>query len=351
MKVDVIIVGSGVAGTLLAFRLLDKGLKPLIISDPSKKQASLLAAGLINPIVFRTITMGWRTTQCLKEANSFYTSLEEKLSSKFYHPCDILRLHGSIEEREIWEDKKHDPDFASFLGEGVNPENYSWLKSNHGISKLKGAAFVNSQNFIDASQKYFEENRLIAYETFNFDEFSATSHQVVYKNIQASKIIFCDGAYAEKAGFFQKLHFNPAKGEVLTIKTEAAPEEVFNGKVYGVPVGNGYFKVGSTYTWDEENDLPTEGGKAEILEKLEAILNIPFEVVNHEAGFRPTIRDRRPYLGFHPEHTSIGIFNGLGTKGYLMAPWLSELMTKHIVDGEELPREVRISRISKKITL
>ncbi|MEX0635608.1 MAG: FAD-dependent oxidoreductase, partial [Ferruginibacter sp.] len=71
MKADVIIVGSGLAGISLAFRLIDKGLKVLVISDPGKKKSSEIAAGLINPIVFRRITFGWRTKKSLTEAKTF----------------------------------------------------------------------------------------------------------------------------------------------------------------------------------------------------------------------------------------------------------------------------------------
>jgi len=48
------------------------------------------------------------------------------------------------------------------------------------------------------------------------------------------------------------------------------------------------------------------------------------EVIGHEAGVRPIIRNSQPVLGIHPEKSQIGFFNGLGSKGSLMAPSVAD---------------------------
>ena len=49
-QVDFIIVGQGIAGTLLAHDLLEKGHSVYIIDKPMIASASKVAAGLINPV-------------------------------------------------------------------------------------------------------------------------------------------------------------------------------------------------------------------------------------------------------------------------------------------------------------
>ena len=105
--------------------------------------------------------------------------------------------------------------------------------------------------------------------------------------------------------------------------------------------------MGSTYAWDQVDEEPTVEGKAEIIEKLKGFLDHPFEVLEHTAGFRPTVKDRRPLLGMHPILSSVGVFNGLGTKGYLLAPWLSRIMANHLLYNSELPDEVKLTRFKK----
>jgi glycine oxidase len=74
----------------------------------------------------------------------------------------------------------------------------------------------------------------------------------------------------------------------------------------------------------------------------------PFEVVEQQVGIRPTTPDRRPIIGAHPEFSKLLIFNGLGTKGYLMAPLLAKEFVAFLEGKGELDAEVRIERLVKK---
>jgi glycine/D-amino acid oxidase-like deaminating enzyme len=48
--------------------------------------------------------------------------------------------------------------------------------------------------------------------------------------------------------------------------------------------------------------------------------------MHHDYGVRPTIKDRRPVIGFHPAHPQLGYFNGFGTKGVSLAPYFARQM-------------------------
>ncbi|MCW3126932.1 MAG: dependent oxidoreductase, partial [Bacteroidetes bacterium] len=82
--------------------------------------------------------------------------------------------------------------------------------------------------------------------------------------------------------------------------------------------------------------------KNEIIESLYKTLHVPFEVVYHGAGVRPSTKYRRPFIGFHPDQAHIGIFNGMGTKGMSLAPYWAEHFAEHIVNGSALSEEVDI---------
>jgi glycine/D-amino acid oxidase-like deaminating enzyme len=43
----------------------------------------------------------------------------------------------------------------------------------------------------------------------------------------------------------------------------------------------------------------------------------PFEIKDINFGFSPTVKDRRPIIGRHPEHHNLYVFNGLGARGIL----------------------------------
>jgi glycine/D-amino acid oxidase-like deaminating enzyme len=69
---------------------------------------------------------------------------------------------------------------------------------------------------------------------------------------------------------------------------------------------------------------------------------VPYKIVEHKAAVRPTVKERRPFIGLHPQNNCIGIFNGLGTKGVLLAPFFSSHFADYLEDKKELMKEVDV---------
>ncbi|HNC64044.1 MAG TPA: FAD-dependent oxidoreductase, partial [Chitinophagales bacterium] len=69
-----------------------------------------------------------------------------------------------------------------------------------------------------------------------------------------------------------------------------------------------------------------------------------YEVIDEKAGIRPTIKDRRPVLGAHPEHKNMYVYNGMGTKGISLAPYFSNELILHITENKEIDKEIGIQR-------
>jgi glycine/D-amino acid oxidase-like deaminating enzyme len=142
---------------------------------------------------------------------------------------------------------------------------------------------------------------------------------------------------------------NPTQGEILTITSENIIEiESLNRKCFILPIGNHHFKVGSTYIWDTYDSAITTTGKAEIEKNITYLTDSTYEVIAQNAGIRPTTLDRRPLIGAHMDYPNLHIFNGLGAKGYMLAPLLAKEMVDHILDGNLLDKETSISRLIKK---
>jgi len=66
----------------------------------------------------------------------------------------------------------------------------------------------------------------------------------------------------------------------------------------------------------------------------------PIEILEHLAGVRPTVDDRRPIIGAFPGRTNVFLFNGMGTKATSLAPYWAEQLIDHILNGVSLPKEV-----------
>ena len=59
MDVDFIIVGQGIAGTVLADHLMAVGKNVLVFDEPSLSNSSRVAGGLYNPITGRKMVKTW----------------------------------------------------------------------------------------------------------------------------------------------------------------------------------------------------------------------------------------------------------------------------------------------------
>ncbi|HZF65960.1 MAG TPA: FAD-dependent oxidoreductase, partial [Chitinophagaceae bacterium] len=76
-------------------------------------------------------------------------------------------------------------------------------------------------------------------------------------------------------------------------------------------------------------------------------LKVPYKIVDHKAALRPSTLERRPFVGFHPQHPSVGILNGMGTKGSSLAPFFAHQLVQNICFGSPITDEANVQRFSR----
>ncbi len=74
-----------------------------------------------------------------------------------------------------------------------------------------------------------------------------------------------------------------------------------------------------------------------------------FEVVAQQAGVRPTTSDRQPFVGQHPHHPALAMFNGFGSKGSLLIPWHVERFVERLLDATPLSSAIDIERYQERV--
>jgi glycine oxidase len=119
---------------------------------------------------------------------------------------------------------------------------------------------------------------------------------------------------------------------------------ILNKNGFLMDLGEGKFRLGATYEWDVLDDIPTREGAGELRSRLEGMVDCTYQVRGHEAGVRPSSVDRRPIMGSHPLHPRLLVFNGLGTKGVMLAPWFAAKFVNFCRWQEPLNPEVNVSR-------
>lgn len=346
MGVDYIVVGQGLAGTVLSYTLLKRGKKVLVIDNGEGYSSSKAAAGIFNPVTGKRLVKTWQADTLFPFLHQFYTELEQTLQQTFFYPKHIYRPFVSIEEQNSWIAHSASPELAGYTNTVLNHAAYgAYVHNSYGGIQIRQSGYVNVQLMLETYRTYLKDHRAYRQERFCYQDIIQEKNNVRWKGVSAKKILFCEGPYNGLNPYFKWLPFKQVKGELLVIRMPDVPEdEVINRGVFVLPVGNGYFKVGATYQWDNLDWMPSAEGKQELLERLQDLIKVPFRVTDHQAGIRPASLDRRPFIGLHPVYQTLGIFNGLGTKGISVAPYYAGHFAAYLEDNKELNAEVHINR-------
>jgi len=350
LNVDYIIVGQGIAGTLLA-HFLQKANQKVYVFDPgSKSAASQVAAGIINPITGRRYVKSWRVDELIPFARNTYGQMEEELGIRIFHEHRIIRtLFNQVEENN-WLSRTAEPGYDSYMLDTAQLAEYQ----EHTVpvfryGEVQQAAQVDIGTLSLAYREKLLSEGVYQQTTFDFDQLEMLPKGVRYGAIEAKGIVFCEGAQAKENPFFQYLPFGGVKGEVLIVRIPKAEfSKIFKHRVFIVPLTDGLYWIGATYDRKYDHEQPTEKGRQFLEERLSDILKLPFEVMEHRAAIRPTVKDRRPFLGTHPDFPSLFIFNGLGTKGASLGPFWANHMTEYLLKGQPLDGAVDIDRFNKR---
>ncbi|SFU17894.1 Glycine/D-amino acid oxidase [Algoriphagus locisalis] len=343
MEIDFLLIGQGLAGTALAYRLKQAGKKIRIIDEPGANNSSRVAAGLFNPVTGRKMVKTWKADLLFPEIKPFYQQLERLTSSKFLAEKAIYRPFLSIEEQNEWMGHSANPAFEAYLEEIHQESQSEYLKDPYGGVMLRNSGWLNINNLLDAMTTYFQEELVL--EKFDESIFSREGEFWTYRNVKAKAIIYCNGLGAMNSRFFNFLPFAPVKGEILEVKQAFSPEYVVNRGVFRVHLGDEVHRVGSTYTKHDLDLGPTDEAKIELLDKLQDLVRMPVEeIITHKTGIRPATRDRKPFLGKHPTEVGVYIFNGFGAKGVSLIPYFSDIMADHLLNDKAIDPDVDIAR-------
>lgn len=345
--VDYIIVGCGLAGIAFSETLI-KNDKSFVVIDGEKRSSSLIAGGMYNPVVLKRFTDVWRIKEQLSIASAFYPALETKLKVSCWHPMPLLRRLSSVEEQNNWFHASDKPNLSEYLNSELIKGKIDGVVAPFGYGQVFSTGYLDTNDLIPAYRKYLIKNNSYRLEQFDYAKLSYDEDRVVYKDIVAKNIVFAEGFGLLQNPFFEGLPLDGTKGELLLIKIPGLKiDSMLKAGVFLIPIGNEMFKLGATYNWEDKTDVPTIEGKDELIDGLKSFMHFDFEIVEHIAGVRPTVKDRRPLLGRSLVSNRIFVLNGLGTRGVLLAPYLAEQLYQHIEEGKELDENLSIHRYKK----
>lgn len=341
---DYIIVGQGIAGSLLAYQLLKADKRVLILNDESMPTSSAVAGGIFNPITGKNLDKTWLADTIFPYFKEFYLSLEKETHSQFYHETNLFRPYANEQQRRHFLQLTDEYDLDKYISL-IKTDTYCEVENPLGGLYTTFAGWVDVPLMLKGLKQLFIKAGAYQAERFDYQALAISEENINYKTFRAAKIIFCEGYYASQNPYFNWLPFNPAKGETLIANmADYTIKEIVNQGSWIIPLGNQQYRFGSTYVWNQLNWQTTPEGEDAIISKIDKFLKTPYQIVGQQAGIRPTTKDRRPFLGNHPAHSNVYVFNGLGTKGVSLAPWFAEQMLNFLEKNKDLMPESNIQR-------
>ncbi len=328
MHERLLIVGQGLAGTLLAWECERAGV-PFEIADAGHEgAASRVGAGIINPVTGRRWVKTWRREEWYGSAERTYRELEGVLGTALFRPMRVRRRFCDEHERRY---------VALRIAEGRLSPYVSALEADG--CWIEGAAQVDTAALIGAARaRWLKSGRL-----------RVRRVEVEEEKRPGRLVVLCGGSEAlEPFGF---IPWEKARGEILDVTTTGLdPNVIVNDGHWALPVSASRARVGASYLREPAGKAAerVEAGRAALEESARGLLPFPWQPAGWSGGWRIATPDRRPCIGRHPDDPSLGVFGALGSKGTLWAPALARQWIQHLVAGVPMDAEVDVSRYSRR---
>lgn len=346
MKVDYIIVGLGLAGIAFAEQLLEHK-KSFVVFEDNSQNSSLVAGGVYNPVILKRFTPVWNAAEQLDVALPLYKNIEEKLNITIDFKLTTKKVFKSIEDQNNWFAAADNPKMSSYLDPKIDTKKYNTIIADFGLGNVLETGWIDTKKLISSYRKFLVNEEKLIQDKFEYNRLKVNETSLIYDDITAKNIVFCEGFGVKQNPFFKELPLNGTKGETIIIKSpELQIDFQIKSSVFVLPLEDDYYKIGATFNWSDKTSIPTKEGKQELIEKLKKVIKVPYEIIHHSAGIRPTTKDRKPLVGVHYQHKHIAVLNGLGTRGVMIAPTVAKELYHHLENNIPLDDEINITRFN-----
>ena len=343
MKIDVLIVGQGLAGSLLAWQLIKQKFRVLVIDDVAEN-ASQVAAGLINPISGQRLFKSDEVDSLLPAALNCYQLLSAQFQQDFFVPLPMLRVLRTDRELQRATARLVQPDYQAYL-QDVQAQS-SAVNSSFGVLRQLQTGYLRTRLLLDQLRRFLIAEQSYLASQFDYSEL-LFQPQLQWRHYLPRQIVFCEGYKARRNPWFSRLPFQLVKGEIISCETTAlSTKQIINFGNWLIPLDNQRCRIGANYNTAELDQQTTASVASQLLVSALQVCpqRYPLHIYQHQAGVRPATLDKQPFIGRHPVLTQLHIFNGFGSKGSLAIPWYAQRMVDFLVGQQSLPTQSNIQR-------
>ncbi|MEY4939157.1 MAG: hypothetical protein RIQ93_892 [Verrucomicrobiota bacterium] len=327
MRPDILVVGQGLAGTLLAWELERAGVPFLVVDRGHATAATMAAAGIINPVTGRRLVKSWRADVLLPQARAKYRELEAMLGIEVWRDMRVRRLFADERERQVFAAKDVTGELAPYAVQADDAG--FWIE---GAARIELAVLLGA-----ARERWHKQGKL---------RVAAVEAAAEAKNYQM--VIDCTGVAGAREGRFAHVPWEFSKGEMLELSvTGLTAGVILNRRHWLLPINTETAWVGATHEPGHFDTIPSDSARAALEASARALLARGVEITGHRAGVRVNLPDKHAVAGRHPANPRLGVCNGLGAKGGLVAPELARQWVCHLTRGDPFEAEFSPARFAR----
>ena len=313
MPADILIVGQGIAGSMLAWECERAGFSFEVVDEGDGSCASRVSAGMINPVTGKRFVKSASFEGRRLLAREAYESLSAELGIPLWRDMRVRRLFRDDQERGNFEAKLARGDFGDSVREW--DELGFWCE---------GAACVDTRHLLPALRA-----RLAAQGRFRRERAEITASVSRH-----ALVVDCTGRHIQRNPLFSWVPWRLTKGELLTVCADGLRGNVIiNNGQWVLPIGEGRACVGATHEPNFTSEEPSQSARSTLEAAAGLLIKAHFAVTGHESGVRVGTLDKEPVSGRHPRWPALGMLSGLGNKGILSAPTLARQWMNHMSEG------------------
>ncbi len=344
MQAGFLIVGQGLAGSLLAQELRRRGRTVHVVDDGWKSAASQVAAGLMTPLTGRRFTL-------TKDYPELFASARERLTQHgVFRPFSVYRMFVDDEQHTRGLKRADCRSCQPFIARVTSAQGEldAGLADPFGGALMNGAWVDLPKLLADVRAELLTAGCLTE-AAFDPAEATADADGVSWRHVRAGDLVYCDGYKSAQRGPFRYLPWQPAKGEALTLRASVESKPyILNREGWALPLGQGVWRTGTNWQWDQLDETPTEAQKEKLVRRFLGYFGqeVSAEVTAHVAGVRPCTSDNHPFMGTHPQQPRTHLFGGLGPRGTVWAPLMAEEMAGYLCEGRAIRKECDLARFT-----
>lgn len=339
----ILIIGAGIAGCTLALELEALGCTPTLVDNLQANTSSRVAAGLISPIVPKGVKLTWRFAELFPQVYAYYSKWENKWNEKFVYSLPTVQLHANEQAAKLWQMRANDGEMVEVIS-GLEFQTIENVKSELGYSLVQQSGRLDMQKFCDLTIQHFEKQNKFWNHHFVHSDLTIKDGIYFYKQEKVDAMVFCEGIGVLQNPFFSELFFNPTAGDILEVEIIGLPQQhILKAKAWLIPIGQNRFLAGSTYHRDNLHAEPKKSDATYLISEIQKITDLPINLHQHKKAVRPTVVDRRPYVGCHTVYRNLWMLNGLGSKGTLLCSLFAPSLSRQIL-GLAAPAQVSTHR-------